>query len=253
MAFNVSNFRANLTGTGSKSVSKQSHYEIVVNLPKKISLSTRSRTSFDRLRFRCNSAELPGRTIQTTNYKHLGYGLTSKMGYDVVYNDMTMTMICSADLGEKSFFQAWQSSIVGNHTRNQDTRPHQSLGYYDDYTSTVGIFQYDENGNVVYSMALLEAYPLVVNTMPLSWESQDLHQLTVSFTYKHFFESDEPAAGRGARVNKAGASLTINGIPNIDDKFEGVGLPRLGEILNIPLFNTESITVTGGSGLSTIF
>jgi hypothetical protein len=253
MAFNVSDFRANIAGEGSKSVSKQSHFDLVINLPRNIRLSTRSRTAYDRLRFRCTAAELPGRTIQTSNYKHLGYGLNSKIGYDVTYNDVVLTMICSSDLGEKSLFQAWQSSIVGNHTRNQDIRPHQSLGYYDDYTSTVGIFQYDETGAVTYSMALAEAYPIIVNSLPLNWESQDLHQLTISFSYKYFIETDEPAAGRGARVNKAGVALTINGESTLDDKLDGLGLPRIGEIFNIPLFNTQSVTLTGGSGLNTIF
>jgi hypothetical protein len=253
MAFNISDFRANITGTGSKGVSKQSHFEVVLNLPRNIILSNRSRSSFDRLRFRCETAELPGRTIQTNNYKHLGYGLTSKMGYDVTYPDMSITMLCSSDLGEKSFFQAWQSSVIGNHSRNQETRPHQSLGYYDNYTASVGIIQYDETGKVSHTMALAEAYPIVINSVPLNWASEDLHRLTVTFAYKHFVETDEPAAGRGARINKAGAQLTINGIPTIDDKFEEFGLPRLGEIFNIPIFNTNSVTLSGGSDFSTIF
>jgi hypothetical protein len=102
-------------------------------------------------------------------------------------------------------------------------------------------------------MALAEAFPLIVNAMLLTWESQEIHVLNVSFAYKYFIETDEPAAGRGARTNKAGAQLIIDGLPTIDDKLEGFGLPRLGEILNIPIFNTESITLTGGSNLSTIF
>ena len=101
-------------------------------------------------------------------------------------------------------------------------------------------------------MALAEAYPVVVNSLPLSWGSEELHRLSVQFAYKHFIESDEPAAGRGARMNKAGAQLTINGIPSIDDAFEGIGLPRLGEIFNIPFFDTSSFTISGASDFSRI-
>jgi hypothetical protein len=54
-------------------------------------------------------------------------------------------------------------------------------------------------------------------------------------------------------VNKAGVALTINGESTLDDKLDGLGLPRIGEIFNIPLFNTQSVTLTGGSGLNTIF
>ena len=253
MAFNVSDFRANVIGDGSRSVSKQSHFEVVINLPRRIELSTRSRAAFDSFRFRVESAELPGRAIQTFNHKTTGYGLASKFGYDVTYADVNLTFLCGADLGEKSFFQAWQSAVIGNHTRNQDIRKHQSLGYYDDYVGSVGIIQYNEQGEAVYSMALAEAYPVVVNSLPLSWTSEELHRLTVQIAYKHFIESDEPAAGRGARLNTAGASLTINGLPSIDNVLEGVGLPRIGEILNIPLFDTNSITLTGSSDFSGFF
>ena len=253
MAFNVSDFRSNVVGNGSRSVSKQSHYELVVNLPQKIILSNRSRQAFENIRFRVESAEIPGRAITPTNYKHLGYGLTSKIGYDVTYPDVTVTLLCGADLGEKSFFHAWQSSIVGNHSRNSDNRTHQSIGYYNDYTSSVGILQYDEEGKVVYSLGLAEAYPIVVNSLPLSWNSEDLHRLTVQFSFKHFIESDEPAAGRGALKNTAGSALTINGLPSVDDALEGVGLPRLGEIFNIPLFDTNSVTLSGASDFSGLF
>jgi hypothetical protein len=253
MAFNISDFKANLAGSGSRGISKQSHFEVVVSPPRKIELSNRSRTALDSFRFRVETAELPGRAIQTFNHKTSGYGVASKFGYDVTYSDVNLTFLCGADLGEKSFFQAWQSSVVGNHTRNQDIRRHQSLGYYDDYTGSVALIQYDDQGNVVYTMALAEAYPIVVNPLPLSWASEDLHRLTVQFAYKHFIESDEPAAGRGARTNTAGAALTINGLPSIDGALEGLGLPRIGEILNIPLFDTSSFTFTGASDFAGLF
>tara|TARA_R110002153_G_scaffold100659_1_gene236674 strand:+ start:514 stop:1281 length:768 start_codon:yes stop_codon:yes gene_type:complete len=253
MAFNISDFRANLVGTGSRGVSKQGHFELVISLPRKIILSDRSKRAYDSLRFRIEEASLPGRSIKTTDHKHLGYGLTSKIGYDVTYPDVSLSLICGADLGEKSLFQAWQSSIIGNHSRNQDIRRHQSIGYYDNYTSSIAIIKYDDTGKAVYTLALAEAYPVIINALPLSWSADGLHKLNVSFTYKYFTESDEPAAGKGAGLNKAGASLTINGLPSIDDAFEGLGLPRIGEILNIPIFDTENFTLTGASDFKGIF
>ena len=253
MAFNVSDFKSNIVGDGSRGISKQSHFELVVNLPGKILLSDRSQRAYNNLRFRIESAEIPGRAIQITNHRHLGYGLQSKMGYDVTYPDVQITLLCGADLGEKSLFHAWQSSIVGNHSRNDDIRRHQSVGYYNDYTAPVGIIQYDDTGKPVYALGLAEAFPSTINSLPLSWTAEDLHRLTVTFSFKHFIESDEPAAGRGASRNAAGAALTINGIPSIDNILERVGLPRVGEILNIPLFDTNKITFTGASNFSGLF
>jgi len=253
MTFNVSDFRSQITGEGSRGISKQSNFQVVVNTPPKILLSDRSKNAQDNIRFRVESAEFPGRTIQTSNYKSHGYGLNSKVGYDVTYQDVTLTFLCGADLGEKSFFHAWQSMVIGNHSRNDDITRHQSLGYYNDYVSSLGIVQYDTQNKPTYAMALAEAYPISVNSMPLSWSSEELHRLTVQFAYKYFKETDEPAAGRGAKANEYGAKLTINGIPSVDDIFEGFGLPRIGEIFNIPILNTNSFTFKGSSDFDSLF
>ena len=93
MAFDVSTFRSSVFGSGSSGVAKQSHFELVMGLPRDIFLSTRSRRAYNGLRFRVETAELPGRSIQTTNYKHLGYGLTSKVGYDVTYQDISISVL----------------------------------------------------------------------------------------------------------------------------------------------------------------
>lgn len=251
MTFNVSDFRSQITGDASRGISKQSNFDVVVNLPSNILMSDRSRSAYNSLRFRVESAEFPGRSIQTTNYKSFGYGLTSKVGYDVVYPDVSFTMLCGADLGEKSFFHAWQSAIVGNHSRQDDIRRHQSLGYYKDYVSSVGIIQYDTTGRPTYGLALAEAYPIIVNSLPLTWGSEELHRLTVQFTYKHFVEVDEPSQGQGANVNEFNARLKFN-TPNLDDVFDRFGLPRIGEIFNIPGFQREQVTITGSSTINSI-
>jgi len=251
MTFNISDFRSQVTGEQSRGISKQSNFDVVVNLPPGILMSERSQSAFNSLRFRIESADLPGRQIRTSEHKTHGYGLTSKIGYDVTYPDVSITMLCGADLGEKSFFQAWQSAVVGNHSRQSDIRAHQSLGYYNDYVSSVGIVQYDTKGVPKYSMALAEAFPVIINSLPLTWGSEDLHRLTVQFTYKHFTEVDEPPRGKGAPINKFNARLKFN-IPNMDDQFEKYGLPRIGEIFNIPIFQQDQVTIKGSSTVKSI-
>lgn len=243
MAFSINEFRGTNFGRDSRNFAKQSNYELIFNLPEKILLSDKSLATTPTLRFRTESAEIPGRSIVTSDYKSTGYGLTSKVGYGVVYPDVTVTMLCGADLGEKRLFNAWQSLIVGNHTRNKDIRRHQSVGYYNDYVSTLGIVQYDQEGNATYAQTLIEAYPIIVNSMPLSWSSDEMHRLTVQFTYKYFEEADEPTAGRGAVGGGARSGLNITGLPSVDNLLSGAGLPRIGEILGIPLFNTSSISL----------
>ena len=247
MTFDISTFRGNLIGRDSRDVARQSKYELIISLPSKIKVNnTTSGAAVNGLRFRLDGAELPGRSIQTTNYKPHGYGLTSKIGYDVIYPDLNVSMICGKDLGEKALFQAWQSIIVGNHTRNEGLLNQMSVGYYSDYTSTIGILQYDESGEIAYRMSLLEAYPVILNSMPLSWASDDLHRLNVQFAYKYFKEDDEPPVGGGATGGGRGSlkidfGFSINDVA--DSVLTGFGLPKLTDVINIPEFNNSTISI----------
>ena len=173
MAVNVNSFKANVFGDG-KGYAKQSNYEMFIIPPSNILLSDNAKAAVAPLRFRIESAELPGRSIITTDYKRHGYGLTNKVGYGVVYPDVSVTMICDNNLGEKRFFNAWQSMIVGNHTRQQDYKKYSSVGYYQRYIGTAAILQYsdqseEDNPTPIYTLGLAEAYPIIVNSMPLQW------------------------------------------------------------------------------------
>ena len=244
MAFNVNTFKSNLTGDTSNGVAKQSHYEMYLFTPQGILLSDNGKkASGDVLRFKIEQAELPGRSIITSDYKQHGFGLTSKIGYGVVYPDISITMVCDKQLNEKRLFTAWQSMIVGNHSRQQDVKYYSSIGYYQNYVSGVVIIQYDQEGNPTYTLGLQEAYPIIVNSMPLSWGSEELHRLTVQFTYKHFQELDEPALGNRAVTARGRGGLTISGLPSLDDILGAAGLPRLGDITGNPIFNTNSFTI----------
>ena len=141
------------------------------------------------LALRADSAELPGRAVQTLDNRY--YGPLRKSGYQANYVDTTITFICSEDLREKLFFERWQDLIVGEHRvagTNPDSKAF-NAGYYDDYVSSIEILQMNENNDVTYEMRLLQAYPIQVAPLPLNWASDELQRLSVTFAYNRY-ESD---------------------------------------------------------------
>jgi len=141
------------------------------------------------LALRADSAELPGRAVQTLDNRY--YGPLRKSGYQANYVDTTITFICSEDLREKLFFEKWQDLIVGEHRvagTNPDSKAF-NAGYYDDYVSSIEILQMNENNDVTYEMRLLQAYPIQVAPLPLNWASDELQRLSVTFAYNRY-ESD---------------------------------------------------------------
>ena len=130
----------------------------------------------ERLTFRCESANLPGRTLATADQKI--YNITEKFPYQTTYNDMDLTFIVSDDMLEKEFFDAWMEFINPSTTFN--------MKYKGDYATTVTISQYDVTNKLSYSIELIDAYPIAVNQMDLDWSSDGTHKLTVVLAYSYW-------------------------------------------------------------------
>ena len=230
---NVSNFRSNVTGRGSRGLAKQNKFEAFIFFPNK--LRTRlnidsARAHFEQ-RYRIDSFEFPGRTVQSFNYKPHGYGLIKKFGYDTLYTDVTCSMLVGNDLAERSLMTDWQDLIIGDHKKSDNTADGAYVGYYDDYVGRINITQFDESGKPTYRVLLEEAFPISVNAMPLSWAAEDVHRLTVQFAYRYFKEFNlsgrlfDPVALLNSGVQQA--------IGKLSDKLTAkIGNERVRGVLN---------------------
>jgi hypothetical protein len=145
------------------------------------------------LTFQCEQAEIPGRTIATTEVM-IG-GPTIKLPYGTTYSDITLNFICTNDMYERKIFDDWLNYI--NNTQNFLT------SFREDYTSSIYIFQYDEGGDqsigpaVTFGVELIEAYPIIVNPMQLAWAEDSIHRVGVTFAYTYYRPLASLAAPRG--------------------------------------------------------
>ena len=80
----------------------------------------------------CESISFPGRNIDTTEDTNI-YGPVRQIAQGYSYADLTAVFRCSSDYREKLFFETWQRLAYNPQTW--------SMGYYDDYTGGIQIFQ----------------------------------------------------------------------------------------------------------------
>jgi hypothetical protein len=126
-----------------------------------------------RLTYRCENAQLPGRTFDTLDQRT--YGPIEKHPYLTTYTDLDLTFIVDGDMNEKYFFDSWLEYINPHSTNN--------YGYKEDYTTELIINQYDLSNYMTYSVRIIDAYPLSVNQLDLDWSSDGYHKLSVTFAY----------------------------------------------------------------------
>lgn len=125
------------------------------------------------LRLRCESAQLPSRTLMTTEQKI--YGITEKYPYENSYNDAEFTFIVSGDMREKKFFDSWINLVSPKRSYN--------MNYKEDYVTSILVRQYDIKDTVQYEVELRKAFPITVNQLDLDWSSDGYHKLTVVFAF----------------------------------------------------------------------
>jgi hypothetical protein len=138
-------------------------------------------------KFRCEKAELPGRTLATAE-DAVGSGPSLKLPYDVTYNDMTLSIICSTDMKERKFFEEWMDRIIGRGGRGNAGL----VSYYSDYALGVSlkVDQLNESGNTLFSYTLQDIYPTALTPMNASWEETNTYQrfgVTLAYRY-HTYE-----------------------------------------------------------------
>ena len=138
--------------------------------------------------FRCEKAELPGRSIATSDDTG-GGGPALKLPYDVTYNDMQLSIICSADMKERIFFESWIDSIVGPAGATNGPSNGGLVSYFEDYARgvTLEVQQLDESGKVLISYMLQDVYPTVISPMNATWEEVNSYQrFGVTLFYRYY-------------------------------------------------------------------
>ena len=132
------------------------------------------------LALQCETAELPGRTLLTQDVKV--YGPTVKVPYQSQYNDINLGFICTNDFYERKLFDRWIEAIHPSDTNNLRF----PKGNGTRYMCNITIIQYDDFIKKIYSVQLVDAFPIGVAAQPLNWSEDNFHRLSVQFAYQRY-------------------------------------------------------------------
>jgi hypothetical protein len=130
-----------------------------------------------QLSMRCINMSFPPRSLMTVETRHTG--VPYKLPYSAMYDEVSFTFVASEDLRERKFFEIWQETVM-NVGMN-------SLNFYNEYISTVEMYQLDKNNNIMYGVKLDEAYPINIGAVDYSYGSQnEFVSVTVSLAYRRW-------------------------------------------------------------------
>ena len=122
-----------------------------------------------------------------------------KIAYGYAVDDLSMTFYLMNDYGVKEYFDAWRNSAIPEDGGNAFTS-----NYKSSYAKSITIHQLRQplkgfsrqvgpirfglglGGGSVYSVELLEAFPVSTSAIELNNELDGLVQLTVTFAYTNW-------------------------------------------------------------------
>lgn len=132
------------------------------------------------LALQCEAAELPGKTLTTQDVKI--YGPTFKVASGVSYADTSLTFLCTNDFYERKLFDRWMEAIMPTDTNNM----RYPKGDKSRYMTNIKIIQYDDFIKQIYAVELIDAFPIGVAPMALSWADEGFHRLQIQFAYQKY-------------------------------------------------------------------
>mgnify|MGYP001267150221 FL=1 len=134
------------------------------------------------LRAFVESVDMPGRTLDTTDFKTYGPKRSIVTGHSFS-GEITMTVYCDKYLRQRGFFETWQKAAFDQGTNN--------VHFYDEYTGGVRIYQlgaFAENADrdrISYGVELFECFPKTISAVSYNQGSEnEIQKISVSLAFK---------------------------------------------------------------------
>jgi hypothetical protein len=213
-----------------------SHFQLWINPPQSIRSITNYNGNDEFFSLSCTEASLPGSSLLTNEINDDYTGITERIGYRKQYDNTTdFTFLVDAGVIGSGynvirFFESWIRYAMGETSKAQDENYFYRVRFPDGpngYRSKevfLNKFEKDYNGEYL-QYTFIQAYPISINSMPVSYDSSQLLKCTVSFTYNRYV------------LNNIGYSGVNSGLEPIPGTPAGIPNPLFPSNPNSPFNN----------------
>lgn len=226
-----------------------SHFEVRIPIPaevkknviEKVGLDLSS-VNLDQLNLLCSEVSLPGSSLATLEINNDYTGVTERHAHRRIYDDrIDFTFYVDAEKYLPIiFFESWIKYIVGESDKaDQSMRgvSSRAKNYFyrvrwpDNYVADQGLqvikFERDYSSTLVYDF--VRAYPISIQSMPVSYDASNLLKCTVSMTYiRYVLTGSTPPADPKPVVGSPQEQAQFNANPLFTNpQFVAGGVPNL--------------------------
>ena len=227
--FNLADFKGYLAKTGTLPTNR---FAIEIPVPKVlfgaevvVNNNRRPMPGFtEDLQFRAESITAPGVTLDMTNVNRYGIGPIQKFPFNANFTPVSIAFLADKDSLVWIFFYNWLNNIFSY--SHDDSNPSADFlryraNYMVDYVVDPKILIYDYDAVLSTSIQLIDAYPISMNEVNLSWsDNNQLMRITVSFAYRHW---------RITNADMEDNSTKSPGVPGLKIPQRGIGVGEIDQ------------------------
>ena len=139
-----------------------------------------------------SDAVLPGSSFADVEVSGDRQGITERMPFKRIYDDVTLTFMVDKDYKFLKYFEAWMQLINPLHG-DIDGKAHNqvmTLNYPKDYKCTMSIVKFNKDyfrrGGAYVYYCYIRSWPLSISSVPVNYDSGSVLKLNVTFRYERY-------------------------------------------------------------------
>tara|TARA_B100001996_G_scaffold359832_1_gene325413 strand:+ start:55 stop:627 length:573 start_codon:yes stop_codon:yes gene_type:complete len=181
----ISNFKAALEYGGAR----PSLFDVTVSKPSNVS------GNFDDMQTTCSVSAIPPLTVTPIERQY--FGRTVKIPGDIVFGDLSTTIINTENFSVRKPLEDWMNRINNTGT---------NYGYSDNSSGfgEVTLTQYDKTGKTLLSWTFHDCWPQTVAEVALSYDTaSDIETFDVTWAYNYYTQLKPGGASSAVPSNFA--------------------------------------------------
>ena len=128
--------------------------------------------------FHCNVSAIPPLTVTPIEKQY--FGRTVKIPGDIVFGDLSTTIINAEDYKIRNAIEVWMDNI-------NTTVDNEGFSDNDSWAASASLRQYGKDGNAIIDYDFWDIWPTTITEIALSYDTaSDIEQFDVTWAYNYY-------------------------------------------------------------------
>ena len=137
----------------------------------------------------CNVSAIPPLTVTPIEKQY--FGRTVKIPGDIVYGDLSTTIMNTEDYSVRNAIEVWMDKM-NSHADNK------GFSNNGDWVSDVDLIQYGKDGESLMEYTFIDCWPTTLAEIPLSYDTaSDIEQFDVTWAYNYYTQGGHTNVSNG--------------------------------------------------------